>query len=342
MGLRMISGPDCMTHRTILESTVLPDPLSDVLRMVRLTGGVFLDAHLSHPYCVEAAVTPDTCGSYIRASRQIIGYHYVAEGSMFVSIDRQNVMRIGAGDIVLLPRNDVHTVASSHELCLEVGLQLTLPPSPDGLARVTYGGGGAQSRIICGFLASEDEFNPLIATLPRLLKLNVKRFSSAEWLESSVRFALQELTRGRPATSNTISRLSELLFVEAVRNYIDNSDDAETGWLRGLRDNQIGRTLALLHGNISQQWTVDGLAKAANFSRTAFINKFNAAVGVPPMRYITNWRMKIARLQLRDTNLSVAQVGYSVGYESEEAFSRAFKREVGVSPSHWRDQNQPA
>jgi AraC-like DNA-binding protein len=211
-----------------------------------------------------------------------------------------------------------------------------------GLTRLTHGGGGASTHIVCGFLGSEEGYNPLIASLPRVLTLDVRQGMSRDWIEASVRFAATELAEGKLATSSVMSRLSELLFVEAVRNYSSRLGDQAVGWLKGLRDPQVGRALALMHQRIGEPWSAEVLAKEAALSRSAFMDRFTSLVGMPPIRYLTVWRLEIAKLQLRETAQSIGQLAHSVGYESEEAFSRAFKREFGLSPARWRDGNNPA
>jgi transcriptional regulator GlxA family with amidase domain len=191
---------------------------------------------------------------------------------------------------------------------------------------------------MCGFLASEELYNPLIAALPRLLKLDVRTGLSRVWIESSVRFAASELAEGRLASSPLLSRLSELLLVEAVRNYVSALDDRESGWLRGLTDPQIGRALALIHQRIAAPWSAESLAREVALSQSAFVDRFTTLVGTPPIRYLTQWRLRTAQLHLKETRKTIAQLAHMAGYESEEAFSRAFKREFGLPPARWRQQ----
>jgi AraC-like DNA-binding protein len=247
-----------------------------------------------------------------------------------------------AGEIVLFPRNDRHVMASGPGLEPVSVARLIQRSANGGLTRIRHGGGGAQTHIVCGFLGSEEGYNPLIASLPRVLTLDVRQGMSRDWIEASVRFAATELAEGKLATSSVMSRLSELLFVEAVRNYSSRLGDQAVGWLKGLRDPQVGRALALMHQRIGEPWSAEVLAKEAALSRSAFMDRFTSLVGMPPIRYLTVWRLEIAKLQLRETAQSIGQLAHSVGYESEEAFSRAFKREFGLSPARWRGGNNPA
>jgi AraC-like DNA-binding protein len=196
--------------------------------------------------------------------------------------------------------------------------------------------------LVCGFLASDDLYNPLIASLPKVLKFDVRQRTSRDWVEASVRFAASELTNGRFASSNIMLRLSELLLVEAVRDYSSTLGGQEAGWLRGLADPQVGRALALIHRIISLSWSAEALAKEVALSRSAFVDRFATLVGMPPIRYLTVWRLQTAKLNLRERRTPIAKLAHSVGYESEEAFSRAFKREFGMPPARWRDQQSRA
>lgn len=314
------------------------DPLSDVLRSVRLTGGVFIDARFTAPWCVSANMSAEDCTPFLANPTQLIAYHVIIEGRLLLSIDGEPSIEVQAGEIVLFPRNDSHRMASGPGIVPVRAGTLIQPSAEGGLARISHGGGGAATHLVCGFLATEEGYNPLIAALPRVLTLDVRQGTSRDWIEASVRFAAGELAAGRLASSSVMSRLSETLFVEAVRHYASALPDEDTGWLKGLKDPHVGRALALIHRNISASWSADTLAREVALSRSAFMDRFSSIVGIPPIRYLTVWRLQTAKLQLRETAKTVGQLAHGVGYESEEAFSRAFKREFGLSPAHWREQ----
>lgn len=316
------------------------DPLSEVLRSVRLTGGVFLDVRLTAPWCVISELTAEHCRAFLARPVQLISFHVVLQGEFQLWVEGEPVLRVGPGEIVLLPRNDVQTLASAPGLAPVHGGSLVQPSPDGGLARIEHGGGGALTHMVCGFLGSEQSYSPLLASLPRVLKLDVREGTSRDWIEASVRFAASELAEGRLASSSVMSRLSEVLLVEAVRHYASTLSDMQAGWLRGLSDPHVGRALALMHRDIGAPWSAESLAREAALSRSAFMERFATLVGVPPMRYLTGWRLQTAKLQLRETRQTVSQLAHAVGYESEEAFSRAFKREFGLSPARWRDQVQ--
>lgn len=319
----------------------MSDPLADVLRLVRLSGGVFLEASFTAPWCVVGQIAPEDCAPFLDRVVQVIGFHVVLEGSMLVALEGEPPVRVNAGEILLLPRNDVHVMASGPGLTPVNAGDLMQQSPQGGLLQIRHGGGHAPTDMICGFLGTRDAFNPLLATLPRLLTLDISKAASREWVEASVRFAASELIRGRLASSGVMSRLSEVLLVEAVREYASNLGDRDQGWLKGLSDPNVGRALALIHGDIAAPWTIEALAKAVALSRTAFMDRFTYLIGVPPIRYLTVWRLEIAKRHLRDSRMSIPQIAASVGYESEEGFRRAFKREFDKWPAEWRDSEQP-
>ena len=315
------------------------DPLSEVLRAVRLAGGVFLSGDFTAPWCVGVRITPEDCAPFLGKRAQIVGYHVVIEGRLLVGLEGEPMAEVQAGEIVLLPQNDDHALASAPRI-KPVSARELIQPSADGnLARICHGGGGAATRIVCGFLANEETYNPLIAALPKVLKIDVREGLSREWIEATVRFAAAELLAGRLASSSVMSRLSESLLIEAVRLYASTRSNAERGWLRGLKDPQVGRALALIHHGLAAPWSTESLAREVALSRSAFVERFTNLVGMPPIRYLTSWRLQTAKLELGETNKTIAQLAHSVGYESEEAFSRAFKREFGLAPAWWRQRH---
>ena len=312
------------------------DPLSEVLRSVSLIGGVFLEARFTAPWCVSSQIAAEDCRPFLAVPAQIIAYHFIIEGRLLVQLDADPPLEISAGEIVLLPRNEGHTLASASGLNPINAHDLIQPAADGGLVQISHGGGGEVTHLVCGFLGSEEVYNPLLATLPRVLTLDVRQRTSRDWVEASVRFAARELAEGRFASSSVMSRLSELLFVEAVRNYASMLREEETGWLKGLQDPNVGRALALLHGRIDTPWTAEMLAGEVALSRSAFNDRFTSLVGMPAIRYLTLWRLQVAKERLRQGRGTIAQIAHAVGYESEAAFNRAFKREFGHPPARWR------
>jgi AraC-like DNA-binding protein len=199
------------------------------------------------------------------------------------------------------------------------------------------GGGGDRATIACGFLGLDARpFNPLLAALPRVLHISGAALGADSWVASFLRAAVVESNQRRPGGEAVLERMSEMLFVEVLRRYVDTLPTEQTGWLAGMRDPAIGRVLALLHERPDSPWTLERLADDAAMSRSTLHERFVHFIGQPPMQYLAQWRMQVAAGLLRDTKAKLIEVALGVGYESEAAFSRAFKRVVGVAPGAWR------
>jgi AraC-like DNA-binding protein len=268
---------------------------------------------------------------------QVIDYHVVIEGELLLLLPDEPPVRVRAGEIIMFPSNSAHTLASAPGL-LPVSARELIQPGPDGqLPRISHGGGGASTRIFCGFLASEESYNPLILSLPKVLRIDVREGADREWIETSVRYAANKLAEGTLASSSLMTRLCEALLIEATRQFSTTLATEQLGWLTGLSDPRIGRALALMHQDVCAPWSADAIAREVAMSRSAFVERFTNLVGMPPIRYLTVHRLQTAKLNLRETRKPIAQIAYSVGYQSEEAFSRAFKREFGMSPGAWRE-----
>lgn len=317
------------------------DALSDVLRAVRLSGAVFLNAEFSAPWCVEGRTDAVLFAAFLPASRRLISYHLVVEGSLFAQLsgDDTSAIEVFAGEIVVVPQGETHVLGSASGLRPHPFAEVArdeLETNAGEVMKLAYGGGGAKTRIVCGFLACDDVLsNPLIASLPRIFKVDVRKGGSA-WLESSLRFAAEEAGASRAGGAMVLAKLSELLFVEAVRRYVDTLSEGEKNWLAGLRDRFVGCALRLLHAKPAHAWTVDELAQEVGLSRSALAQRFTGFVDQPPMQYLARWRLLVAAQQLRDGAASITDVAAGVGYESEAAFNRAFKREFGLPPAGWR------
>ena len=202
---------------------------------------------------------------------------------------------------------------------------------------IRHGGGGEQTRIVCGFLGCDRfEGNPLAGALPAVLRFDTRQGSAAAWMRSSLEFAADEIAARRAGSETVLAKLSELLFVEALRRYVEGLPEEQTGWLAGLKDPFVSRALSLLHGRVAKEWTVDDLGREVGLSRSALADRFTRLIGEPPMRYLARWRIQVAAHQLRNSDTPLARIAEQVGYESEAAFNRAFKRSFGVPPATWR------
>lgn len=312
------------------------DALSDVLRVIRLSGGIFLEAHMTAPWCFKGRLSPDDCKAYQVAPALVIAFHYVASGRMLVQVEGEAPIEVRAGELMLLPHNDVHAFGSDINVKPFSQPDEVKARAAGKFSRIELGGGGEATQLLCGFLGSDHPFGPLLASLPKVLKLDVRATPSGAWMESSFRFAVSQIETGRVGSTTVIAKLSELLFVEAVTHYINGLPEGKHGWLAGLRDPQVGRALSLMHAAPAKDWGAEALGAEVGMSRSGFAERFTSLVGQPPMQYLTYWRMQLAALRLRESRDAIARVGYSVGYESEAAFSRAFKREFGQAPATWR------
>jgi AraC-like DNA-binding protein len=312
------------------------DALSDVLRVMGLTGGVFLEASFTAPWSVLGKIGADTCRPYLSAPTQVIGFHYIVEGRCLVQVKDQPACELAAGDVVLLPHSDPHVIASGLDIKPVPIAPLILPGSGLELRKIVHGGGGAATRFVCGFVGGEALINPLLEALPPVLKVTLADIPGGDWIARSFAYAGSDLASGEPGAATVMSKMSELLFVETLRHFLAHEPPERVGWLASLRDPAIGRALSLLHAYPARDWTTEDLADQVHLSRSAFAERFTALLGQPPMRYLTAWRMQLAAQRLREGRLSIAQIAYDCGYESEATFTRAFKREFGAPPAAWR------
>jgi AraC-like DNA-binding protein len=312
------------------------DALSDLLRAVRFSGGVFLEANYRSPWCVRAHLSPADCGRGVTAEGGLVAFHYILDGRMQVQLGKEKPRTAGPGEIIVLSHNDAHLLGSDVTMTPMDARPLIRKAEEHELSRLDFGTGRVRNRFVCGFLATTMRTHPLLAALPALLIADLRERPCAEWAETSFRYAAREHASRRPGSQEILARLSEMLFVEAVRGHIEALPGDATGWLAALRDPALSRALGALHLKPAHAWTSEDLAKEANLSRSAFAERFTATVGLPPMSYLTRWRMLLAGQRLRESSDTLAQIAGAVGYESEFTFSRAFRREMGISPGHWR------
>ncbi|MGF6571724.1 AraC-like DNA-binding protein [Paraburkholderia sp. GAS333] len=318
------------------------DALSDVLRFVRLGGAVYLNGDFTAPWCVVGNVTQALCATFLPRAERIVSYHLITEGNCRARLvdDPASTIHLDAGELLVVPQGEAHLMGSSLELTpapADTMLSHYMKTTPGEVMELSYGGGGTRTRLICGFLACDDSLtNPVLSALPRIFKVDMRNDPQSAWLESSLKLAAAEAAEWRVGSAIVLARLSELLFVEAVRRCIDALPDDRKGWLAGVSDRFVGRALALLHAQSAHNWTVDELARKVGLSRSALAQRFTQLLGQPPMQYLARWRLQVAAQELRTGTRSIAAVGQHVGYESEAAFNRAFKREFGTPPASWR------
>ena len=305
------------------------DVLSDILASLRLTGGVVIDAKAHGDWCMLSQFTNEHCAPFFPVPGNLIGYHYVRSGCMTAELDGHPPVEVPAGWVVMFPRNDAHLLYSRPGLPpADVGELVEILPS--GLQQIVLPGEGEATEIYCGYLGVSASHHPLLDSLPPILALDVHE-SQEGWLESSLKFMSEQAP-----SADLVARLAELFFVEAIRTYIAALPAGQGGWLRGLTDPAVSKALSIIHTRFAEDLDVEGLAREAGVSRTVLGERFAELIGEPPMRYCARWRMRIAAIMLREGKDSTANIAYSVGFNSEAAFNRAFKREYGEPPATWR------
>jgi AraC-like DNA-binding protein len=313
------------------------DALSDVLRAVRLTGAVFFDVHAADPWVAEAPASAAIIERCFPDAGHLVHYHVVTEGRIWGGLDHEGPsVQLDAGDVIVFPHGDAHVLASAPGArgTLDLARFDAVAHNPRPFAIAMGQGTAPSAHFVCGFLACDARpFNPLLSALPRVM--HVKGGTGAA-TESLVRFALAEGQDRRPGSDIVLGRLSELMFLDVVRRYLASLPPDRTGWLAGLREPFVGRALAALHRDPTRDWTIESLAREVALSRSALAERFTQLVGLPPMQYLANWRMQLAATHLLAGTDSVAAIADRVGYESEAAFSRAFKKAVGAPPGVWR------
>jgi AraC-like DNA-binding protein len=330
----MTDLPDSLLETPVRRGRAM-DVLSEVLRAVRLSGALLFRGEFSSPWSCSAASSSATAPLLVPGAKSLVFFHVVTEGRCWAEVENQEPLGLEAGDVIALPYGDAHSMGNPQgETRTPISSLLPPPPWPD-VPTLRFGGGGEQTRILCGFLSCDDAlFNPVLTSLPRVLCVRRPRSS---WLQTSSRYMLEEASLNRPGSASILGRLAELLFVEVLRRHMEELGENEIGWLAGLKDSTVGKALQLMHGDLARPWTLESLGRLVGLSRSALADRFRHLLGEPPMQYLTRWRLQIAAQLLRDTDDGLAAIAGKVGYESEAAFNRAFKRHAGEPPATWRN-----
>jgi AraC-like DNA-binding protein len=331
------------------------DVLSDVLRVVRLSGAVFFTADFSSPWAV-ASPDPESLASAVMPGAEcVVLFHILVDGECEVACRHHPVVTMHGGDVVVFPHGDQHTMRSSGAKTAAPLSSIFSPGRHDEPPQLTFGGGGRTSRFVCGYLNCDQRFGPLVEGLPTMLLVRSRDDYSAieaidrtgsrpmtvpqgsgSWLGTTLTFTVSEARAARPGSAAMLGRLTELLFVEILREYMHRLGPTEGGWLVAMKDAHVGKALRLLHANPRHAWTVEDLAREVAVSRSVLAQRFKELVGEAPMRYLAHWRMQLAKQMIREGARNVQDVASRVGYESEAAFNRAFKRATGSPPAAWR------
>ncbi|MDT8069688.1 MAG: AraC family transcriptional regulator [Terriglobia bacterium] len=314
------------------------DALSEVLRVVKLESAFFYNGEFSAPWRFRS---PESCklAAFIRdGAGHVVVYHLLLEGRVYA--EAQDVrLQLRPGDIVIFPHGDPHVIESGpspYTIDGETELQRIFSC---GLKQSRMGGGGEISRFVCGFLMCEPRMSQVfLAGLPSVFKVNIRDGAAGEWLEKSIQYSISQAGSTQSGSEAVLAKLSETLFVETLRRYVAELPEHQTGWLAGARNPEVGKALALMHSRPEEPWTIEGLAREVGLSRSVLAQRFRQYLGEPPLAYLTRWRLQLGMQMMASTNQSVAQIASTVGYESESAFNRAFKREFGDPPARYRSK----
>ncbi len=357
---RMTAMPDYLTvppngfdagppegGRPLTRTQTQDDPLGDVLASVRLTGALFFVVEATSPWCIEVPHTKHYAATVLPQAQHLISYHIIVEGSGLASVPGVDPIAYDTGDILIFPHGDGYRMQNAVDTPPELDFDQTLA-FMQSLANgslpfvVAEGGGGPPpATTICGFLGCDSHpFNPVLAGLPRMLRL--RRPRNGDMLDSLIGLTMNEARSGKPGGRSVRLRLSELMFIELLRRYIDTPGPKPAGWLAAMRNPSVAAALAALHSRPQDDWSVDALARYVGISRSTLAQRFVEAVGEPPLRYLTRWRMQVAATLLEEGALPVSEIARQVGYEAEAAFSRRFKSTTGRTPSEWRAASRPA
>lgn len=317
------------------------DLLSDVLKAVKLEGAIFFNGEFSAPWCLSARSSKDAAHILSPTAEHLIMYHFLTEGRAYARLHDGQREELTAGDVLIFPHGDAHFLGNGWpekpvDSIKKFGKNIT-----EGLKVARFGGGGEITRFVCGYLACQPRLSEVfLSGLPPLLKVNVRNEPSGEWIENSIRFSVGDMNGSNAGSKLVLAKLSEVLFVETLRRYITSLPADQTGWLAGARDPVVGHALALLHKEPAYDWTISDLARGVGLSRTRLAERFRHFLGESPMAYLAQWRLKLGAEILQSSDDSVAQVAEAVGYGSEAAFNRAFKREFNCPPAQFRRQHK--
>ncbi len=318
------------------------DAFSEILSGVKLNGALFFRAEFSAPWGFSSPASNTLAPTLAPGAAHLVIYHFVIDGEAFVRLPDGQSVELGPGDVVVLPHGHPHHMSSSRGVTATslTSAILSKVKSHD-LSPLQAGGGGDPARYVCGYMACDPFLSrPILSGLPPVFKVNIRTDRSGQWLENSILHLVEEAASGRVGSAAMLAKLSEALFVDILRRYVASLPEQQVGWLAGARDPIVGKGLGLLHSQVAHPWTIADLADRVGISRSGLVERFTRYLSEPPMTYLTRWRLQLAARSLEKTSRGVAEIAVDVGYESEAAFNRAFKREFGQPPGQYRREHK--
>jgi len=319
------------------------DVLSTVLKTVKLEGAIFYNAEFSAPWSFRS---PPSClvAPYVSPEpRHVIIYHLLTHGQAYANVEDGQRIALSAGDIVVFPHGDPHLMGNGRDVEPKDFAKILHEIFSQRLKLARMGGGGEITRFVCGYLVCDPQLSKsFLGGLPPMFKVSISGDSSGQWLGDSISYSVGQAGDSQSGSEIVVAKLSEALFAETLRRYVELLPPGQTGWLAGARDPDVGSALALVHREPADPWTIAELARRVGVSRSVLAERFRHFLGLPPMAYVTRWRMQLGAQLLMSTSHSIAQIAAEVGYESEPAFNRAFKREFASPPARFRMKSKVA
>jgi len=324
----------CQTSDMTEPNTKIPpftDPLGETLHLLHLTGTYYCKSELTAPWGVDLPAF-DGC----------MMFHIVTAGYCWLDVEGDEPRLLQQGSLALVPHGIGHSIRSHPNAETDALFDIPVEKISDRYEIMRYGGEGELTHLTCGVVRFDHVAGrQLIALLPKVLQIDTWADEAGNWLQSTLRFIAREAKELRPGGETVITHLADILIIQAIRSWIDSAPEADCGWLAALRDDHVGRALAAIHREPEKEWSVDLLAKEVGMSRSGFSARFTSLVGESAMRYLTQWRMQLARSQLQETSDTLSVIADRLGYQSEAAFCRAFKRVFDVSPGSVRHTDTP-
>ncbi|NBD11674.1 AraC family transcriptional regulator [Corallococcus silvisoli] len=307
------------------------DPLGEALHLLRMSGAFYCSSEFSAPW-----------GLALPAMPQCLMFHVVTAGQAWLEVEGRDSVLLQPGDLALVPQGTGHRLVSDPGTTAAPLFELPREAVSERYEILRHGGTGAVTKMVCGAVRFDHPTaRHFVSLLPRIIRVAASQAPNPEWLHSTLRFMAAEAEALRPGGETVVTRLADILVIQAIRAWLEHDPEARTGWLGALQDRQVGRAIVLIHRDPARAWTLGTLAKEAAMSRSAFAARFTQRVGMPAMQYLVHWRMQVAASLLREEDAGLADVASRLGYQSEAAFSRAFKRCIGVAPGTFRRDVAP-